>query len=55
MVEEYCSWGALNGYIRKQKFFTEKTAANILFQLLNYTNYLHKKILFIKTRKYCFC
>jgi len=43
MVEEFCSGGDLYDYIRKQKFFTEKTAANILFQLLNCVNYLHKK------------
>ena len=60
MVEEYCSAGDLYDYIRKQKFFSEKKAANIMFQLLSAVNYLHKKnivhrdlkpenIVFIKT------
>jgi len=60
MVEEFCSGGDLYDYIRKQKFFSEKKAANILNQLLSAINYLHKKhivhrdlkpenIVFIKT------
>lgn len=62
MVEEYCSAGDLYDYIRKQKFFSEKKAANIMFQLLSAVNYLHKKhivhrdlkpenMVFIKTGK----
>ena len=43
MVEEFCSGGDLYDYIKKQKYFTEKTAAHILYQLLNSVNYLHKK------------
>ena len=43
MVEEFCSGGDLYDYIRKQKFFSEKKAANILNQLLSAINYLHKK------------
>ena len=60
MVEEYCSAGDLYDYIRQQKYFSEKKAANIMFQLLSAVNYLHKKsivhrdlkpenIVFIKT------
>lgn len=43
MVEEYCSGGDLYDYIRKQKFFSEKKAADILNQLLSAVNHLHKK------------
>jgi calcium-dependent protein kinase len=43
MVEEYCSAGDLYDYIRQQKYFSEKKAANIMFQLLSAVNYLHKK------------
>lgn len=60
MVEEYCSAGDLYDYIRKQKYFSEKKAANIMSQLLSAINYLHAKsivhrdlkpenIVFIKT------
>ena len=62
MVEEFCSAGDLYDYIRKQKFFSEKTAANIMNQLLSAVNYLHTKhivhrdlkpenIVFIKTKE----
>ena len=43
MVEEFCSAGDLYDYIRKQKHFTEKKAANIMNQLLSAVNYLHTK------------
>ena len=62
MVEEFCSAGDLYDYIRKQKHFSEKKAANIMNQLLSAVNYLHTKhivhrdlkpenIVFIKTGK----
>ena len=43
MTQEYCSGGDLYDYIKKQKFFTEKKAACIMYQLLSAINHLHSK------------
>jgi calcium-dependent protein kinase len=43
MIEEYCSGGDLYDYIKRQRSFTEKKAANIIMQLLSATNHLHMK------------
>lgn len=43
MIQEYCSGGDLYDYIKKQKFFTEKKAACIMYQLLSAINHLHSK------------
>lgn len=43
MIQEYCSGGDLYDYIKKQKFFTEKKAACIMYQLLSSINHLHSK------------
>lgn len=41
LVEEYCAGGDLYDFIKKQKSFSEKKAANIIFQILKAVNYLH--------------
>ena len=43
MVEEYCSGGDLFDYIQEEKFFTERKAGTIFYQLLSAVNHLHKK------------
>ncbi len=43
MIQEYCSGGDLYDYIKKQKFFNEKKAACIMYQLLSALNHLHSK------------
>jgi calcium-dependent protein kinase len=41
LVEEYCAGGNLYDYIKMQKVFSEKKAANIILQILKAVNYLH--------------
>lgn len=43
MIEEYCSGGDLYDYIKRQRNFSEKKAANIIYQLLSSINHLHSK------------
>lgn len=43
LIEEYCNGGDLYDYIKKQKFFSEKKAACIIYQLLSAINHLHSK------------
>ena len=62
MIEEYCKGGDLFDYIKMQRYFTEKKAANIMYQLLSAINHLHSmkivhrdlkpdNIVFIETKK----
>ncbi|NCQ42735.1 MAG: protein kinase [Cyanobacteria bacterium] len=43
LVEEYCKGGDLFDYIKMQRYFTEKKAASIMYQLLSALNHLHNK------------
>jgi calcium-dependent protein kinase len=43
MVEEYLPGGDLYDYIKKQKYFSEKKAAFIIYQVLSALNHLHSK------------
>lgn len=43
LVEEYCSGGNLYDYIKKEKYFNEQKAANIMYQLFSALNHLHSK------------
>ena len=43
MIQEYCAGGDLYDYIKKQKSFSEKKAASIIYQLLSAINHLHSK------------
>ena len=43
IVEEYCSGGDLYDYIKKQKYFSEKKAAQIISQVLLAVNHMHSK------------
>lgn len=43
LVEEYCSGGDLYLFLRRQKHFSEKQAASVMYQLLRALNYLHSK------------
>ncbi len=43
MVEEYLPGGDLYDYVKKQKYFSEKKAAFIIYQILSALNHLHSK------------